>query len=203
MPLRPLPSTVEDIQSFICRRLGNAYGQAEDRGSAGSPGKGKWCCHLLGTLELGDHGRACLSMASGHLLFSISLLLPSTFCKHQGQLSGTCWCLSVMFWQQHPGQFLLLVSAAQVPYPARGWGRAGSRAGGIRGISHAWLGVSDGSLQKNMCSSDLSPQDWQGLVSSLDSRPGDTQGAPEEASKVVRCLLGMCLSSVRSWPMSL
>ncbi|XP_070648121.1 rho guanine nucleotide exchange factor 18 isoform X2 [Bos indicus] len=42
----------------------------------------------------------------------------------------------------------------------------------------------NGSLQKNMCSSDLSPRDWQGLVSSLDSRPGDTQGAPEEASKV-------------------
>lgn len=100
-----------------------------------------------------------------------------------------------MFWQQHPGQFLLLVSSAQVPYPARGWGRAGSRAGGICGISHAWLGVSDGSLQKNMCSSDLSPRDWQALVSSLDSKPGDTQGAPEEASKVVRCLLGMCTGS--------
>lgn len=54
-----------------------------------------------------------------------------------------------------------------------------------------------------MCSSDLSPRDWQGLVSSLDLRPGDTQGAPEEASKVVRCLLGMCLSSVQSQPMSL
>ena len=54
-----------------------------------------------------------------------------------------------------------------------------------------------------MCSSDLSPRDWQGLVSSLDSKPGDTQGAPEEASKVVRCLLGMCLSSVQSQPISL
>lgn len=78
--LKSAMSEIEDIQSFICRRLGNAYGQAEDRGSAGSPGK-------------------------------------------------------------------------------------------------------DCSLQKNMCSSDLSPQDWQGLVSSLDSRPGDTQGAPEEAWK--------------------
>ncbi|XP_027403420.1 rho guanine nucleotide exchange factor 18 isoform X1 [Bos indicus x Bos taurus] len=79
--LKSAMSEIEDIQSFICRRLGNAYCQAEDGGSAGSPGK-------------------------------------------------------------------------------------------------------DGSLQKNMCSSDLSPRDWQGLVSSLDSRPGDTQGAPEEASKV-------------------
>ncbi|XP_070320863.1 rho guanine nucleotide exchange factor 18 isoform X2 [Odocoileus virginianus] len=78
--LKSAMSEIEDIQSFICRRLGNAYGQAEDRGSAGSPGK-------------------------------------------------------------------------------------------------------DGSLQKNMCSSDLSPRDWQALVSSLDSKPGDTQGAPEEASK--------------------
>ncbi|XP_040096536.1 rho guanine nucleotide exchange factor 18 isoform X2 [Oryx dammah] len=78
--LKSAMSEIEDIQSFICRRLGNAYGQAEDGVSVGSPGK-------------------------------------------------------------------------------------------------------DGSLQKNMCSSDLSPRDWQGLVSSLDSRPGDTQGAPEEASK--------------------
>ncbi|XDC55418.1 hypothetical protein R6Z07M_006600 [Ovis aries] len=79
--LKSAMSEIEDIQSFICRRLGNAYGQGEDGGSAGSPGK-------------------------------------------------------------------------------------------------------DGSLQKNVCSSDLSPRDRQGLVSSLDLRPGDTQGAPEEASKV-------------------
>ncbi|KAB0357433.1 hypothetical protein FD754_001589 [Muntiacus muntjak] len=93
--LKSAMSEIEDIQSFICRRLGNAYGQAEDRGSAGSPGK----------------------------------------------------------------------------VPAAGFCSPGSLPGQRMG------------LEKNMCNSDLSPRDWQGLVSSLDSRPGDTQGAPEEAPK--------------------
>ncbi|XP_057564994.1 rho guanine nucleotide exchange factor 18 isoform X2 [Hippopotamus amphibius kiboko] len=51
-------------------------------------------------------------------------------------------------------------------------------SGGSDGVSK------NGSFQKNVCSSDPSPRDWQGPAGSLDSRLGDTPGASEEALKV-------------------
>uniref|UniRef100_A0A452RY24 Rho/Rac guanine nucleotide exchange factor 18 n=1 Tax=Ursus americanus TaxID=9643 RepID=A0A452RY24_URSAM len=54
---------------------------------------------------------------------------------------------------------------------------------------------------KKACSSDPGPRDWQGPVSSLDSKPCSTPGASEEAPPAVRCFLGMFLSQVQSQPL--
>lgn len=92
-------------------------------------------------------------------------------------------------------------SPAMIPTQAGGGvGNRACRPLGTRGISCAWLGVSDGSFQKNVCSSNPSLRDWQGAAGSPDSRPGDTPGASEEAPQAVRCLLGMFPSSIQSRP---